>query len=105
MYIVKYENVPVSDHNIDKELVYGNLNNSILNTFDQIVRDVYAPILCKPTKKWPYPVRKQVDEAVKNLVANIQIAKGYSEAMTYLPLPPERDLMGDIEYADLIRAT
>ena len=88
-YIVKLSKTQVSEKNLNKELVYGDITNNPLQHMASLAQRVYHPIVGRKhtTEVWSEVVAKEVREHFETFVANVQITQGHVEGMTCLPLP------------------
>ena len=75
---------------VQQQLLLGELSQEPLKHLQQIVNDVYTPLLSHPANQvgWGDVAVKNVMEWMHVFLANVSIMLGQTEGKTCLPLPP-----------------
>eukprot|EP00906_Rhabdomonas_costata_P031047 RCo043883 len=88
-YFVKAVREKISADNIAKQVLYGDLSASSLESLHLVATEVYAPLFGNPANlsKLPEVVTKEMLERYERFKAQIQVMIGLTKGKTLLPLP------------------
>jgi len=76
--------------NIDKEVIFMEINKQILENLYSICNEVYSPILSNPLNMvgWSDLVSKDLMDKFNVFLAHTYVTIGQIKGRTLLPLPP-----------------
>ena len=90
VYFLKLSKVAITAENAKDEVIYGDLNPSVLQHLYDTTSEVYLPLLSNSYNQQGLPevVVKDVMEYFHRLVAAVYVTIGHTKGETLLPLPP-----------------
>ena len=88
-YVLKLNKGTVSETNIAKELVCGDIANDPLEHMAILSQRVFHPMVSSKESsiRWSETLAKEVRENFETFVSNVQITQGHVKGVTCLPLP------------------
>lgn len=89
LYFVKLSKASITETNISKEVIYGDVMSDPLEALAALSQKVYHPIVNNKDagQAWSEAIAKDVRDNFDTFVANIQITQGNIKGVTCLPLP------------------
>jgi dynein heavy chain len=88
-YVVKLNKTQVSEENISREIIYGEVAANPLEHMASLAQRVFQPVVGRrhTAEVWSEVVAKDVRDHFDTFVSNVQITQGHVEGTTCLPLP------------------
>ena len=88
-YVVKLNKTQVSEENIAREVIYGEVAANPIEHMASLAQRVFQPIIGRKhtAEVWSEVVAKDVRDHFDTFVSNVQITQGHMEGTTCLPLP------------------
>merc|ERR1712096_93873 len=88
---------PLTRENYRNEILFSELNKSIIESMSNIFNDVYIPVLSNPKNQegWSDLVSKDLMEKFHGFLAHTYVTIGQVKGRTLLPLPPNDTITSD----------
>ena len=100
LFAVKLEKKPVSPAGYRDEVIVGEMAKEALGNLARVTQDVFVPLLDSgKSTTGSEMVAKEAMESLNGFIANVQIMEGQVRGMTFLPLPPDKDMIDPAEEA------
>jgi dynein heavy chain len=100
-YLVKLRKGAITETNIGKEIVYGEVMGDPIEYIATLTQKIYHPMISskKTAKMWSETIAKEVRDRFDVFVANVQITQGHVQGVTCLPLPDESNFQSDTSFS------
>ncbi|KAL4450636.1 hypothetical protein ABPG77_000992 [Micractinium sp. CCAP 211/92] len=99
VYLLKLARVPLVKEDFDKQVVFGELSEAVLDQLSALSQGIFLPLISNNNLAHgatPEVVVKNIATSMQKFVASVHVAAGQLRNQTVLPLPPvgEADLSG-----------